>query len=266
VDISGYPDSFAAALRREVRRSVDGINSTALILAFNGCLAAGMFFWLPPALRNLTFTSTSIFALPVVIASWMLADVPATNVFGNDAVVMRRALDDPRMLRNILIARNLVLWALLAIPSLIVAVVVTWQSHDHTVEALLVLAVLISPFGSITFAMWLGARFPYHPVPLAERWEHRRDWRYVLRWLALLITPYVFVPTLTKVLYLPLVLVWQLPEDKWLEVSTMHHSLERGIVAATLIAAVGYSVGLWGVLRLARRPQLAEYLDDPHRG
>ncbi len=52
------------------------------------------------------------------------------------------------------------------------------DDHDYLglLVALITLAVI--PFGPLAISAWVGVRFPYHPIPLRERWGHRRSWRH----------------------------------------------------------------------------------------
>ena len=57
------------------------------MVAVNGLLMAGAWFLLP---RGWLFTLQSALAFPVVLSSWMYADVPATNVLARTGSVSWR--------------------------------------------------------------------------------------------------------------------------------------------------------------------------------
>lgn len=261
-----YPVTWRQAFVREVRRSFEGVNSTFLILAFNGLLAAALWFGLPSGLKSWLFTPSSPFALPIIIASWMVADVPATNVFGESPAVMLAALSDRRALRRILVAHSVWLWLLVSIPCAGLAVVMSAKLDDPFAEFVLTATVLFAPLGTVTIAMWLGTLFPYKPVRLSERWAMRTQRRRLVRWGVLIVAPYVFVPVAAKLLYLPLILVWHVPESQWLDLHVPKVDLAHSLPLAAALTVLGYGLGLFVTLRLARRAKLAEFLADDSRG
>ena len=67
----------------------------------------------------------------------------------------------------------------------------------------------VVPFGALGISAWVGILFPYHPMPLRFRWEHRQPpGRMLWRWLTLAVIPYVLVPWLAVALMTPLLLLW----------------------------------------------------------
>jgi len=50
----------------------------------------------------------------MVLAGWMISDVPAAKVMALDAERMMLALEDPATFRRLLYAKNIALWALVA--------------------------------------------------------------------------------------------------------------------------------------------------------
>ena len=101
------------------------------------------------------------------------------------------------MFRRLLFAKNLVLWALVAPVCSLVALIIGVSNHDYIAMIITIIAITVMPFGVLGISAWVGIRFPYHPIPLGERWAHRRPWRHMLvRWLVLVVTPYGLVPAL----------------------------------------------------------------------
>src|SRR3954454_9594795 len=101
---------FSSMLRRELRRALRPPYETPLVVVFNGLLMTGAWFLLPTSAQDALFTIHGSWAFALVISSRMYADVPATNVLGSAARASLEALDDPRALKLLLAARNLVLW------------------------------------------------------------------------------------------------------------------------------------------------------------
>ena len=69
-------------------------------------------FFLPAVLRDKLFTVHGTLGFALVLAAWMYSDVPSTNVLGPDAERVVAAIDDPVMMRRLLNAKYIVLWAL----------------------------------------------------------------------------------------------------------------------------------------------------------
>src|SRR5271165_2659660 len=68
-----------------------------IVIAVNGVLMAGLWFLAPKAWDNALFSLHGTLAFPLLLAGWMIRDVPATNVLGPDHRRTRVALDDPLM-------------------------------------------------------------------------------------------------------------------------------------------------------------------------
>jgi hypothetical protein len=152
-------------------------------IAVNGALMSSAWFFLPTNLREKVFTLHGTLAFALVLAGWMYSDVPSTNVLGPDAARVATALDDPVMLRRLLYAKNIVLWLLVSPLCAVVAVVAGLVNHSLLATAYTVVAIGILPFGVLAVSAWVGIVFPYHPMPLRFRWEHRRPWtRMLIRW------------------------------------------------------------------------------------
>ena len=131
--------------------------------------------------------------------------------------------------------------------------------------------------GSLAFALvlatwisaWVGILFPYHPVPLRYRWEHRRPlWRMLGRWLTLLVTPYAVVPALAVVLMVPSLLVWGFTSLHGLSRKLPDNDLGWGVWIACAVAVLcsfgSHRLAAWLIRR--RRAALLEFLADPARG
>ena len=71
------PGTFRAAVTAEMGQAFSPPYQVPIVVAVNGLLIAGAWFLLP---RGWLFTLQSALAFPVVLSSWMYADVPATNV------------------------------------------------------------------------------------------------------------------------------------------------------------------------------------------
>ena len=101
------------------------------------------------------------------------------------------------MFRRLLYAKNLVLWTFVAPVCSLVAVIIGTSNHEYVAMVITIIAITVMPFGVLGISAWVGIRFPYHPIPMRERWANRRSWgRMWVRWLVLVVTPYGLVPAL----------------------------------------------------------------------
>ncbi|HXW33227.1 MAG TPA: hypothetical protein VEJ87_01530 [Acidimicrobiales bacterium] len=99
-------------------------------------------------------------AFSIVLAGWMLSDVPATNVLGPDASRVLASLGDPTMFRRLLYAKNIVLWTLVAPLCSAPALAIGINAHDLTAMVISIVAIAVVPFGALGFSAWVGIRFP----------------------------------------------------------------------------------------------------------
>ena len=85
------PGTFRAAVAAEMGQAFSPPYQVPIEVAVNGLLMAGAWFLLP---RGWLFTLQGPLAFPVVLSSWMYADVPATNVLAPDRIRVLAALGD----------------------------------------------------------------------------------------------------------------------------------------------------------------------------
>lgn len=252
----------------------------------NAVLMAGAWFLLP---RGWMFTITSPLAFPIVLSSWMYSDVPATNVLAPDRVRVLEALDDSRMLTRLLVAKTAVLWLFVAPFCALLAIAVGLRHHDILIVITAIVGICVIPFGCLPVAFLVGIRWPYHPLELKYRWEHRRPFgRMIVRWTILILVPYGLVPALALLMTVPaLVVLVRSHEDNshvvnfinafgekvglHIAVGTRPLSTAMFILCVAItcgIAVLTLLVGRWADLRLIRRrrAELADWLADPTMG
>jgi hypothetical protein len=263
------PRTLSEAMRIEFGRAFHSPYEVPIVVAINGVLMAALWFLAPKAWDNSLFSLHGTLAFPLVLAGWMISDVPATNVLGPDHHRTRAALDDPVMLRRLLHAKNLVLWILIIPLCMAITLGIALSDHDYIGLLIALVTLTVIPFGPLAISAWIGIRFPYHPIPLRQRWSHRRSWHhYLLRWAVLIVTPYGLVPLLGTAVITPTLLLWGITEQHGLT-----HRLSDGRYAWGMLLACGISViaaiiGYRGSGRLARRRRLklSAYLADPSLG
>ena len=262
------PTRLGPLVRLEFRRALRSPYVAPSVVVTNGLLMTGAWFLLPTRWQDVLFSLHGTFAFALVLASWMYADVPATNVLGLGAERSLEALDDPVALGRLLNARDIVLWMLVTPICVLVALGIGIYETQWTRLIITVVTIVVPPFGALGVAAWLGVRFPYHPISLAERWRARRSWRHMwVRWLALVLLPYVLVPTLAVVALLPSYAFWTVTGNG------QYAPLDDLRLAVGGVLALVMSLGMWKFgrhmsLRLARRhaEYLKSYLADPSRG
>ena len=266
--LTAAPVGLWPLVRVEFRRAFRPPFVAPSVVVVNGLLMTGAWFLLPTSWDDALFRLHGTFVFALVLASWMYADVPATNVLGVDAQASLNALDDPRALGRLLSARNLVLWFLVTPICVLVAVGIGVHEHQWTRTVLTITTIVIPPFGALGIAAWLGVRFPYHPIPLIERFGARKArWHMWGRWLTLVLLPYIIVPWLATLTILPAYALWTLT-GKGLDTP-----LDDLQLAAGALVTLAVSIGMWSYgrrmsQRLVHRhlEYLKAYLADPTRG
>jgi hypothetical protein len=263
------PGSAAGAVRLELRRAFSQPYVAPLVVAGNAGLVVACWKWLPIGLQDWLFHFHGALAFPMVLATWMLADVPATNVLGDDPQHALDALDDPVALRRLLYAKSIALWLLVCPGCAVVALAVGAATGDWQSAGMIAIWVLLVPAGTLGFSSWLGIYLPYHPRTLAWRWEQRRTHRRTtVRWLTLILAPYGLVPLIEVLLLLPALGIWLATGGKPHDTPIAHDEFLFIVVASGLIAAAAFVIGHRMATRIAvrRRADLRAYLGDPERG
>jgi hypothetical protein len=263
------PGTLRVAVGQEFARALRPPYETLITVAANAALMSSAWFFLPKGLKGDVFTLHGSLAFALVLATWMYSDVPATNVLGSDPHRVTAAIDDPVMLSRLLYAKNIVLWALITPACSVIALLTGILGHDLLATFYIVIWIGIVPFGALGISAWVGILFPYHPVPLRYRWEHRRPlWRMLGRWLTLLVTPYAVVPALAVVLMVPSLLVWGFTSLHGLSRKLPDNDLGWGVWIACAVAVLcsfgSHRLAAWLIRR--RRAALLAFLADPARG
>ncbi len=263
------PGSAVGAVRAELRLAFTKPYVAPLVVAGNAGLVIVCWQWLPIGLQDWLFHFHGALAFPMVLATWMLADVPATNVLGNDPQRALDALADPAALRRLLYAKSAGLWLLVCPGCAIVALIVGAVTGHWQSASLIAIWILVVPAGTLGFSSWLGIYLPYHPRTLRWRWQHRSTGRRTtVRWLTLILAPYGVVPLIEVLVLLPALAIWlaaggepdssPIPDDQFLSI----------VAASCIVAAAAFVIGHRTANRIAvrRRDDLRAYLADPERG
>lgn len=262
------PSRLPAALRYELRRNLRSPYEVLICIAANGVLMTLSWCFLPVQLLNLVFSLHGSFAFAVVLASWMFADVPATNVLANDAERTLAVLDQPHLLSQMLYAKNLALWIWAAPICVLINLGNGAVHHDWSTVVVTSFEIVIVPLSSLGVASWVGIWLPYHPITLRDRFGRHSVWtRRNLRWMVVVTLPYTVVPVVIGLINLPAVLLWG-HDVKALSIGHLEANILPGVLMTMVLAAGAYIGGHRMGQRFItkRRDQLRAYLSDPSRG
>jgi hypothetical protein len=234
----------------------------------NAALVSVLWFFLPAAVRDWLFQLTGAMAFAVVLEVWMIADRATTNVLGNDVNAALRALDDPHRLRRWLRAKAVATGLVVGLPCALVALMVAVTERVYAKGAFLCVVLIVTPPAAATVGAWLGVGWPFRPRPLLWRWERRRDRRGTLRWLTLVLAPFLFVPAVMAVVIAIGVVIGDAVGGRE---ANGHLDLTGFAVSAAAIAVL--SLIAWtlapyfsSTLRRRRGARLDEMLQDPDAG
>ena len=267
-DQGPLPASYAAALRAELGRAFTAPYEAPVVVTVNAVLVTGAWLWLPLPLQDLLFSLHGALAFPVVMATWMLADVPATNILGSDPHRIVAAIDDPSALRRLVYAKSAVLWLLVTPVCVLVAVGIGIDRERWSTTVVTIVGIIVVPIGSLGIAGWLGIYFPYHTLPLAERWRHRRPYGpMVVRWVTLCLLPYALVPAITSTLAAPAFVAWAMATRHW-KGRIPDRDLAIGVAVTAVLSTAAFFLGHRHGLRLIRRrrDRLVAFLEQPQLG
>jgi hypothetical protein len=202
---SALPGSLREAVAIEFRRALRPPFEVPLVIVVNGLLVLAFWF---TRFKDQIFTLHGTLAFPIVLGSWMISDVPATNVLATDSRRVMDALDDEPALMRLLAAKVILLWLLVA-PICILIAIGIGISDSRPVSALwTIIAIGILPLGALAVSEWVGILWPYNPISLKVRWGDRRKIWSQIRWIILVCAPYLVVPMVLVVTGIPAALWW----------------------------------------------------------
>ena len=267
-DEGTLPTSYPAAFRAELGRAFTSPYEAPVVVTVNAALVTVAWLWLPLPLQDLLFSLHGALAFPVVMATWMLADVPATNILGSDSQRIVAAIDDPAALRRLIYAKSAVLWLLVTPVCVLVAIGIGINRERWSTTVVTIVGIIVVPIGSLGIAGWLGICFPYHTLPLAERWRHRRPLgRMVVRWVTLCLLPYALVPAITGALAAPAFAAWAVANGQG-NGRIPDRDLAVGVAITAVLSTAAFFLGHRQGIRLIRRrrDRLVAFLERPELG
>jgi hypothetical protein len=260
---------LSTAVKAEYRRIFTERRDDLIAVSFNALLVTFCWFLLPDKIVNWLFTLHGALAFPYFLEMWMLGDIPATNVAGRDAVRVVGQLQDPAALRLWLRAKHLVLASFVGPTAAVVAVIIGIVQHRHDMAAAVAITLLFLPLGVLSVAAWVGLWVPYHPRKLLWRWEHRSDWRAaLLRWIVLVLLPFLVVPVIALVLLIPSLAIWLIAHQGHPPHEIPPAGLWLGTVLSVAVSLIVFGWAPGVAIKIARRrhARLHGYLSDPEHG
>ena len=255
-------------MRLEFRRAFASPFETPSAIVLNVFLIALGWWLLPHSLRGFLFGYSGAHALPLTLLSWMVSDIPATNVLGGDAERMVLALGIRRTLLKMLLAKAMVLWLLTAPLCIALDLAITAGVDNVAVSLLTTTVIALVPFATLGLASWVGILLPYKPMAFRHRRKQlRENPGRAFRWLIAILAPYVVVPVLNMVCLAPLH-VWGLPGDSHRVLGYKFTSFWLVMVSSLGVALVMVVVGYRGALVLVsrRKQKLVQFLTSPDLG
>lgn len=254
------------AVANEYRRVVQPPWEIPTVLVTNGALMVAAWFLLPPRAHDFMFSLNGPLAFPVILASWMLADTPATNVMGSNPDLALAVLNEQAAYWRWLAARCIVIGSIIGVAC---AAGVMYVGLGHYPWSDIVWAcalVALLPVGVLPVAAWLGILFPYHPRSFRWRWQHRRAWRTHLRWAVLVFAPFFYVPLIGIAILSPGVELARSLKLSGQRLTPVQFGISAAVVCATAVIAT--AIGLWVARRLIawRTNHLAAYLANSDKG
>ena len=254
------------AVANEYRRVLRPPWEIPTVLVTNGALMIAAWFLLPPRLHDLMFSLNGPLAFPVILASWMLADTPATNAMGSNPTLALSVLQEQTAYWRWLAARCIVIGSIIGLACAIGVMYVGIGNYPWSEIVWACALVALLPIGVLPVAAWLGIVFPYHPRTLRWRWQHRRAWRTHLRWALLVFAPFLYVPLIGVAILSPGVQLARSMKLPGQRLTAAQFGVSAALVCVTAIVAA--AVGIWVARRLLawRTNKLAIYLSSTERG
>ncbi|MEH3143629.1 MAG: hypothetical protein PGN37_26525 [Mycobacterium kyogaense] len=157
-------------------------------VAINVVLAA-IWLFVQPLTRH-HMHNDLIVVVDTYFASFILADITTTNSLGSDHYRVQAAMAAGTPLSRILMVKNLALFAVVGLPTLVTAVVFTLWFDTPSRLARTVPNVLVPVVSWLGIGNLVSVLLPVAAAPLMRRWRHRSDVRRTWFWLTALALPY----------------------------------------------------------------------------
>jgi hypothetical protein len=161
------------------------------------------------------------------------------------------------------------MWSFVGPVGAIVAIVIGLVQHRYDDAAAAATVLLFLPLGVLSVAAWVGIWMPYHPQKLLWRWRHRSDWRAALiRWLALVLVPFLIVPVIAIVLLTPSLIIWIIAHQGYPphQMNTAGLWIGSAVSVAVSLTTFAWAPGVAAKIARRRYDRLHGYLSNPEHG
>ena len=270
-DVPG--EVVAPTLRQAVREEFTRIRrppySVIWCVLINGFLVTALWFLPVPVIKDIVFSLHKTFWFPIVLASWLISDVPSTNELAPDRWRVLAALDDQAAIDRLLRAKHIALWIITTPLTVLAALVIGLTTGLWLGMVIAIVWVASAPLCSVGIACSVGVRWPYHELPLRTRWQERARWRPILlRWGILVVLPYGLVPALSIIGIAPSAIAWGVAYLLGVRGADLEIPMFLG-----LIMAIPMTLWIWhhatkyaARSTVRRAAALRTYLEDPLLG
>lgn len=249
--------SVLGGLSYELRETFRPPFEILQVIFFNVSLVLAGWFLLGPDTITAERFASLVF-LPAVLASWAFSDVPATNLYASQPQRALGALGHPDRLRNLIFARNLTLWCLIAPAGAILSWILALDDNDVPTTIIVAAIVLILPFGFLGITSIVAPLLPYHPMSIKERRKKKNTW---IRWGVAVIIPFILTMPSAFLLLLPAIGLVELMGRSSTSVGL---ALLVTIVWTYIVRKI--AVGITLRLTAQREERLRAFLSDPSVG
>ncbi|RAV33013.1 hypothetical protein [Corynebacterium heidelbergense] len=251
----------------EIRRLARPPFKDVAVVALNALLACASWWIVPEGLRDWVFDYfRGRIGFAVVLGTWMLADTTTTNLLGNDVPSAVAALQSEISLARLLRTKALVLGGGIAAVTAAVGASLAAASSARNWIFLVGLSAL--PIGMVALFSLLGVALPHRTRTLEWRWRNRGRRLMTLRWVSLVLLPYLGVGVVVNAVLVALRALAKL-------VTVADDADRLGITGYLVltVCCVAVSVAAYRLAPLLaerlvkhRRERLLRYLQDPTAG
>lgn len=166
-------ESLWSMLKQEIAAYFRPPYEVISIVLINVGLALAAWFLINP---DVVLKYTALVFLPIALASWAYADVPATNLFGSHAEQVVGILDQGKRLRRIMTVQNLALWLLVSPAGFVLSLALAPSQNEPLVSLAIGVATMVLPFVYLGLAAIMAPLLPFHPMPWKERLARKDTW------------------------------------------------------------------------------------------
>lgn len=174
-------------------------------LICNGLIATLCFVALPVVWKDWLFSEfQGKQAFVLILISWMISDVIASNLLGHDPNSALEALSHSGGIARLIRVKATALSLCVGGIGTVVATILGIVSHHLGLALGMVPIYFATPLATVCVGSLLGVIAPYRLRTARWRWENRKRWFMQLRWAILVFVPSWFLGTFISFFVIPL--------------------------------------------------------------